>query len=97
MLTNEEKLIVRKYQSLKIPKVYKMDDTDNLLFLEDVDFDICTSLIKSKKFELSEIERIIKEYSKYLSQISIIDFDEDALYHFKMLNIVMSIFFKYNL
>ena len=97
MLTHEEILIVKKYQMLKIPTIYKMDDTDNLLFIEDVDFDICPALIKSKKFKQQEVEEITKKYATFLSQVSIVALDEDALYHFKVLNDVMSIFFKYNL
>ena len=97
MLNDAEISIINKYKSLKIPAIYKTDNTDRILFIEYVDFDICTSLLKNKKIDKKEIEEAIKEYSYFLSQTSISTFDEESLYHFKILNIVMGIFFKYNL
>lgn len=44
MLTNNEKIVIKEFQQTRIPSVYKLDDTDNILYIEHVDFDLCNML-----------------------------------------------------
>ena len=49
MLTDNEKIVIKQFQKTSIPSVYKLDDTDNILYIEHVDFDLCNLLLKNKK------------------------------------------------
>lgn len=47
MLTNNEKIIIKEFKDSRIPSIYKFDDTDNILYIEHVDFDLCNMLINN--------------------------------------------------
>lgn len=49
MLTNNERIVIKDFRQTRIPSAYKVDDTDNILYIEHVDFDLCDILWKIKK------------------------------------------------
>lgn len=49
MLTDNEKIVIKQFQKTSIPSVYKLDNTDNILYIEHVDFGLCNLLLKNKK------------------------------------------------
>ena len=93
MLTKTEKDIIQEFDSLKIPAIYKIDDTFNILYIEHVHFDICPFLLKNKKRGIN-IDEEKNAYSSFITNISISDFDEEAKYHLSLLQSVMSILFN---
>ena len=93
MLTKLERAIIQEFNSLKIPAIYKTDNTFNILYIEHIYFDICPFLLKNQNKGINiGKERIA--YSSFLANISISDFDEEAKYHLSLLQRVMSILFK---
>lgn len=97
MLLDSEILIIKEFKQSKIPSIYKTDNTDNILYVEHVDFDLCNELLKGKKVDYTTIQNEIYMYSNFLSQISIIQFDKEAIEYFKLINSIFEIFLKYNL
>lgn len=97
MLTEAEKSIIKEFQNDRIPSIYKLDYTDNILFVEHVMFDICRLLLRGKKVSQEIVQEEINEYSRFLSQITISALDEVAKANLKLLMTVINIFIKYNL
>lgn len=97
MLTDYEKTIIRRFQQIKIPSRYKLDNTDNILYIEHVDFDLCYILLQGRKVNREYVQNEIKEYSIFLSKLSILNYSEDEKMHLKLLIEVVNIFIKYNL
>ena len=52
-------------------------------------------LLKGKTLSQVQYKEIIKEYEKYLSQVSVKSFDEDTLEHYYDVVDVMEMFKKY--
>ncbi|MBQ7915075.1 MAG: hypothetical protein IJZ28_03965 [Clostridia bacterium] len=97
MITSAEKVVVERFQQLRIPSFYKVDDTDNLLYVEHVNYDLCEMLLRSKKVSKEYVQNEIEEYSAFLSQSSILNFDDDEKEYFKLLIEVVNIFIIHNL
>jgi len=99
MLTNNEKIIIKEFQQTRIPSVYKFDDTDNILYIEHVDFDLCDMLLNNKKANKEYVQVELKEFAKFLSQLDILnyDYDNDAKKYLNLLFEVVGIFIKNNL
>lgn len=97
MITNNEKIILKEFQQTRIPSIYKLDDTDNILYVEHVTFDLCDILLKNKKVNNSYINEELKEFAQFLLQIDITSYDNDAKSHLKLLLEVVNIFLKNNL
>ena len=96
MLTKTEKAVIQEFNSLKIPTIYKTDNTFNILYIEHVHFDICPFLLNNKKYGINIAEER-NAYSAFLANISISNFDEEARRHLDLLKNVMSILFNKNL
>ena len=94
-MTREEHAIVVKFNDTLIPSVYKLDDTDRILFVEQVYFDVCDVLLQKRKINESYKKEILAEYNRYLDKTRPADFDDYALKHHELLKDVMSIFIKY--
>lgn len=95
MLTKSEKKIIQEFNNLKIPAIYKLDNTFNILYIEHIHFDICPLLLKNQNQGINIDEERVA-YSSFLANISISDFDEEAKRHLSLLKSVMSIFFNQN-
>lgn len=94
-IIESEKEIIERFQKLKYPAIYKLDTTDNILFVEIVDFDVCSWLLKGKLISNTLYKEVLKEYKKYLSQVNLECFDEYALMHYNIVIQIMEIFEKY--
>ena len=97
MLTNNEKRVIKEFQQTSIPSVYKFDDTDNILYIEHIDFDLCNMLLKNEKVSIEYVQNEIKEYAKFLKQLDISGYDNDAKMYLMLLKEVINIFLKNNL
>lgn len=94
-ISDYEKEMLLKFKNSSYPSIYKTDNTDNILFIEMVDFDVCTNLLEGKQMNKEMINDIMKSYEKFLSQIKVDTFDEYALSHYKNVLEIMEIFKKY--
>ena len=97
MLTDNERKLIKEFQQTKIPSVYKLDNTDNILYIEHVDFDLCKILLKNKKVSNDYIQNEFKEFANFLNQLNIYNYDEDDKKHLNLLLEVVNIFMKKNL
>lgn len=90
-LTDNEKLIIACFKEMRIPRIFKDYYIDYLLFLESVHFDLCTSLLKQK----DDIKDLLLEYKNNsdikVKQLNVEDLDEDAIYYYKVLLMVIDI------
>ena len=64
-MTDKEKKVINKFRNTSIPTVFKYDNTDFLLFLERLDFDICKYLQRGKAIPSVLINSILDEYSRF--------------------------------
>lgn len=94
-LTDEEKKIVNRFLMMKTPPVYKTDNTDRILFVELVEFDVCTYLLGKNRIDTKQYSYILDEYEKYLTQTDSSQFDKYSKEHFKLIMNLMDIFKKY--
>ena len=94
-ITNSEKEVIEHFKELKYPAIYKLDVTDNILFVELIDFDVCLWLLNGKSINYTQYKEVLKEYKNYLSQVNLASFDEYALMHYNIVIQIMEIFKKY--
>lgn len=94
-ITDNEKKLIEHFKKIKYPAIYKLDATDNILFVELIDFDICSWLLKGKSINRTQYKQILKEYSKYLEQVKVDLFDKYALEHYNIVIQIMELFKKY--
>ena len=94
-LSKLEKGILRAFKNLLYPSIYKTDDTDNILFIESVDFDVCPILLKGKKISKESYNEIMVSYDRFLKQVNLNTFDDYALAHYHLVVKIMEIFNKY--
>ena len=97
MLTNNERIVIKDFRQTRIPSSYKVDDTDNILYIEHVDFDLCDILLKNKKVNNDYVQNELKELAKFLTQLNIKNYDKDDKKYLNLLLEVVSIFIKKNL
>lgn len=97
MITDAEKQMIKKFKKLSIPVIYKLDDTDNILYVEHVDFDLCKTLLRGKKVSKEVVQNEIENYSTFLAQSSILEFDAYTKEYFKLLIEIVNMFINYNL
>ena len=97
MLTNNEKIIIKEFKDSRIPSIYKFDDTDNILYIEHVDFDLCNMLLINEKVSNLYVQNELKEFARFLKQLDIKNYDSDAKKYLKLLLEVVIIFIRINL
>ena len=97
MLTNNEKIIIKEFKDSRIPSIYKFDDTDNILYIEHVDFDLCNMLLIDEKVSNLYVQNELKEFARFLKQLDIKNYDSDAKEYLKLLLEVVNIFIRNNL
>ena len=97
MLTNNEKIIIKEFKDSRIPSIYKFDDTDIILYIEHVDFDLCNMLLINEKVSNLYVQNELKEFARFLKQLDIKNYDSDAKKYLKLLLEVVNIFIRNNL
>ena len=91
----EEKNIIKKFQIMRIPAIFKNDNTDRILFVEDVDFFICDSLLKGKGISDSLYNEIMIDYERFINNTDVNEFDEYALDYFNICVQIVEVMKKY--
>ena len=94
-LTVDEKEVVVKFIRMKYPPIYKTDNTDRILFVELVEFDVCPYLLGKIRINDEQYSYIMNEYESYLMQTDNTMFDKYAQEHFKVIVKLINIFKKY--
>lgn len=94
MLTKSERAAISHFRDLRIPEIYKIDKTDNILYVEHVIMDICPSLLR-RRIRSFDIEQEKKMYAAFLASISLSEFDNYAHQHLEALKSVLNILFSY--
>lgn len=94
-LSHKEKELINHFRKLKYPAIYKTDRTDNILFIELVDFNVCSLLLNGEAINPIQYNEILSEYEKYLKQTDITSLDSYAIKHYDMVNQIMKMFVKY--
>ena len=97
MVTHTDKLVIQQFQKTSIPSVYILGDTDTILYIEHVDFDLCNILLKNKKMNIEYVQSEFKEYAKFLEQLDISSYDNDAKKYLVLLTEVINTFLRNNL
>ena len=94
-LTNEERELVIEFKNMKYPSIYKIDKTDRILFVELIDFDVCSYLLGKSSINCEKYSYICKEYERYLIQTDVSLFDEYTKVHYNFILKLMNLFKKY--
>lgn len=94
-LTYEERCLVDRFMAMKYPPIYKTDNTDRILFVELVDFNVCRYLLRKSEIDNKQYDYIMSEYKRYLEQTDISVFDEDTQKHYELIVELMNLFKKY--
>lgn len=62
-ITDNEKKLIKRFKVMNYPSIYKDDSTDNLLFIETVDFVICPIILEKKIINKSQYNDIINDFN----------------------------------
>ena len=94
-MNKEEKGLIKEFRKAHIPGIFKLDNTDCILFLEDVDFDVCKWLLKGTALSKETIDSVLNEYERLLSFYPLNKQDDKELNDYLLLlDKVMQIFKK---
>jgi len=92
----DEKKIVEQFKNLRIPSIFKDDFTDRILFVEDVDFDVCTPLLKGKDIPDDFYNEMLERCDNFVAKSDDInEFDEYTLNYYNTCLQVVEIMKKY--
>jgi hypothetical protein len=83
-LNNEEKSIVVKFENMRIPTIFKIDKTDRILFIENINFTIRNFVLKNRIIPTDLYNEIIADYEKFIKNSKINDFDVYAFEYFNL-------------
>lgn len=96
-INNKEKELIIKFQNMRIPSIFKTDNTDRILFVEDVDSFIGDLLLKGKVISDSLYNEIMIDYERFINNTDAGEFDEYALEYFNTCVRIVEIMKKYYL
>lgn len=88
-MTEADQKTLLKFTNLRYPEHYKFDMTDNILFLEFLQYDICPFLLKGKKITPDMMDYLLKQYSTFLAQTEIRTYDKDLVSYIRLVNEVV--------
>lgn len=91
----EEKNIIKKFQSMRIPAIFKSDNTDRILFVEDVSSFIGDLLLKGKGISDSLYNEIMTDYERFINNTDVSEFDVYVLEYFDTCVRIVEIMKKY--
>lgn len=83
-LNYEEERLLKTFKTTKIPQIFKEDYIEHMLFIELLDFDICTFLLKDKEIIKKLYDEAIEGYNYFVEDIDIKKLDIDALKYYEM-------------
>jgi len=94
-ISDIEKEVLKNFKRLKIPQMFKTEYIDHMLFIELVDFDICTYLLEGKKFPNNFYAEVMQNYDQFKKNIDISNLDEwSKKYYYECIK-VLEIFEKH--
>lgn len=96
MLNKSEKDIVLTFKKKNYPNFFKLDNTDNILYIEHVDFDLCDALLKNIKVNIWDVQNELKLYANFLLKLDISACDEETKEYIGFLMQVVTIFINFN-
>lgn len=79
---NDEEFLLC-FQRTSIPPIFKTEYIDFMLFVEELDFWVCDTLIRRKTISLDLYEKTICEYDDFVKIIDIKKLDEQALIYYQ--------------
>jgi len=94
-ISNEEKKVIIQFQNLRIPSIFKTDNTGRILFIEDIDFNICNLLLKGKKITDVLYNETMENYKRFYNDTNIKEFDDYTLRYFNLCLQIVEIMKKY--
>lgn len=94
-VNNEEKVLLNTFRELRIPSIFKTDDTDRILFVEDIDFTICDYLLKGKSISSSLYDEIVERCERFINDTDIKEFDDYALNYYNLCLQIVEMMKKY--
>lgn len=83
-LNKKEKSFLEAFKNFKIPSIFKDYYIEHMLFIELLDFDICTFLLKGKEIIKGIYDEAIAGYNYFVEDIDIKKLDRDALKYYEM-------------
>ncbi len=95
-LTKEEKTILKTFKDFRIPLIFKDDYIEHMLFIELLDFDICTYLLENKEITKKIFNEALNGYRYFMEDIDINKLDNDALKYYQMCKDVIRILIEKN-
>lgn len=96
-IDKEEKELVMKFQNMRIPSLFKTDNTDRILFVEDVSFFIVKLLLKGRKISKTIYDETMVDYERFVINTDVSKLDEYTLEYFNTCIQVMETIKKYYL
>ena len=94
-LTEKEKAFVIQFKQKSHPIVFSESETEDALFLETVDYDVCPLLLTVKVVNQNVYADISDGYRRFLENIDQTQFDAYTKKYFEDLQVLMDIFEKY--
>lgn len=102
-ISEQEKLILLNFKKLHIPLIFKADYINYMLFVEEVDFYVCETLLKGKEITSKIYEWIVSDsnnghcpcFNDFIKGVNKSDLDENAKMYYDEILRVMDIFTKY--
>lgn len=94
-INDEERSIVKKLTSSRIPSIFKNEYIDYLLMIENVDFYICEVLLKGKKMSEADYNEAISDYTIIMENIDKANLDSETKVYFHNYKQAIEIMKKY--
>ncbi len=83
-LSYEEKRILETFKKTRIPAIFKEDYIEHMLFIEFLDFEICTFMLKGKRISKSMFDEAINGLNFFVGDVDKNKLDSDALTYFNL-------------
>lgn len=90
-LTKEEKSFLETFKKTRIPFIFRDDYIEHMLFIELLDFDICSFLLKDKEITTNLYSEAMNGYSYFMDDVDTKKLDKDALIYYEMCKDVIRI------
>lgn len=91
-LSSEEKIILKNFKSMRIPSIFKEEYIEHMLFIELVDFDICTYLLEEKKLPDSLYKTAMSDFDFFKNAVDVKKLEKEEYLYYKQCCEVMEIF-----
>lgn len=94
-INNEEKELIVKFKNMRIPSIFKTDNTDRIIFVEDVSFFIANRILKGQKISKTLYDETIADYGRFIINTDVSNLDEYTLEYFNTCVRIVEVMKKY--